>query len=200
MPASFDPAAILEALNRHQVSYVVIGGYAAELHQARVPATRDIDITPSTEAENLDRLSDALRELGALIRTAGVPEGLAFDHDGASLGRVRVWNLQCEAGDLDISFRPDGTEGYAELAPRAIVVNLRGAETAVADLADISRSKAAAGRAKDLMALPALRARLDEQARMTEAEVQSAIQGQVSERLEALRGHRGDDPSPPESR
>ena len=30
----FDPAAILEALDRHGVDYVLVGGYAANLHGA----------------------------------------------------------------------------------------------------------------------------------------------------------------------
>ncbi len=32
MADHFDPAAIVEVLNRHGVRYVVIGGYAANVH------------------------------------------------------------------------------------------------------------------------------------------------------------------------
>jgi len=42
----FDPLKIVEAFNRRGVEFVVIGGYAGELHAAAVPPTRDIDFNP----------------------------------------------------------------------------------------------------------------------------------------------------------
>jgi hypothetical protein len=38
--------------------------------------THDVDFTPATDRENLDRLSAALSELGTRIRTDAVTEGL----------------------------------------------------------------------------------------------------------------------------
>lgn len=49
--ANFDPMKIVEAFNRRGTEYVVIGGFAAELHAAPVPPTRDIDFTPTTWSE-----------------------------------------------------------------------------------------------------------------------------------------------------
>ena len=86
---SLDATAILEVLNRHAVEYVVIGAFAAIAQHAPIPATRDIDLTPSASSENLSRLSAALHELDARIRADGAPVGLPFDHDGPSLGRVQ---------------------------------------------------------------------------------------------------------------
>jgi hypothetical protein len=156
----FDPMGIVEAFNRHGVEYVVIGGFAAELHDAPVRPTRDIDFTPSTTAENLTRVSDALTELGARIRVEGVPEGLPFSHDGASLARAGVWNLTSDLGEFDLSFRPSGTEGYEDLVRNAIRLHVRGQEMPVASLADVIRSKEAAGRQKDLAVLGILQRRL----------------------------------------
>ena len=68
----FDPLKIVQAFNRRGVEYVVIGGYAGELHAAAVPPTRDIDFTPRTTGENLRRLSQVLSDLDARIRTEGV--------------------------------------------------------------------------------------------------------------------------------
>lgn len=144
-------------LNRHDVEYVVIGAFAAIAQQAPIPATRDIDLTPRTSLENLSRLSEALHELGARIRAEGVPDGLPFDHDGTSLGRVRAWNLICDQGEFDLSFFPSGfNEGYEQLAPNAHRVSVDGTVVVIADLDDVIRSKEAAGRPKDLRVLPIL--------------------------------------------
>lgn len=155
-PGDFDAATIIATLNQHGVHYVVIGALAAQLQGAPIPRTRDIDITPATSYENLQRLSAALHELSARIRTADVPEGLPFDHDGTSLSRARIWNLTTPFGEFDISFVPSGTEGYEDLARRALVIESYGQLVPVADLDDVIRSKEAAGRPKDILHLPIL--------------------------------------------
>lgn len=160
--ATFDPEAILRVLHDEGVELVVVGGMAAVLHGS-AHVTTDIDITPRTTSGNLERLSTALRELGARIRVAGIPDGLEFDHDGASLARAATWNLTTVYGDLDITCRPDGTEGWEDLHRAAVVVTLHGVPTSVAALADVVRSKEAADRPKDRIALPGLRRLLAEQ-------------------------------------
>jgi len=151
-----DAGAIVSALNRNGVRYVVIGAFAAQLQGAPIPRTRDIDVTPSSDAQNLDRLSAALKELRVRIRTAGIPEGVPFDHDGESLGHVDVWNLTSPYGEFDISFVPSGTEGYEDLARHARVIDTDGHPIPVADLEDVIRSKEAARRPKDIVHLPIL--------------------------------------------
>ena len=156
-PPNLDAAAIVSVFNQHGVRYVVIGAFAAIAQQAPIAPTRDIDFTPDDTADNLQRLSDALKELGARVRTDMDDGGVPFDHDAASLGRVSTWNLICEHGELDIAFRPSGFQGgYAQLAAHAHRVVVEGIETCVADLDDVIRSKEAAGRPKDIQVLPAL--------------------------------------------
>ncbi len=82
---------------------------------------------------------------------------MPFDHSAESLARVRVGNLQTEIGDLDLTFVPDGTQGYDDLARDVVVMEVRGISVPVASLADVIRSKEAAGRPRDRAALPALR-------------------------------------------
>ena len=151
-----DAESIVATLNRYGVKYVVIGAFAAQLHGAPIPRTRDIDVTPSLDSANLKRLSAALHELGARIRIADDPEGLPLDHDGTSLGRASVWNLTSPFGEFDISFVPSGTEGYKDLARRAQVIESHGEAVPVADLDDVIRSKEATGRPKDILHLPIL--------------------------------------------
>jgi len=154
---SLDATAIVNALNKHGVRYVVIGAFAAIAQRAPVPATRDIDFTPDTTADNLNRLSAALKELDARIRSDAVADGLPFDHDGASLGNAEFWNLICQYGEFDISFHPSGfAGGYSELAPGAHSYAVGTEVVSIADLGDVIRSKEAAGRPKDLQVLPAL--------------------------------------------
>lgn len=157
-----DPAPILRTLHDRGVRFVVIGGFASLFHGS-AHVTYDIDITPERSTDNLSRLSDALRDLDARIRAEGVDEPLPFHHDARSLDAVEVWNLRTPHGDLDISFCPSGTAGYADLHRDALVTTVLGIRVEMASLADVVRSKEAAGRPKDQLSLPTLRRLLDEQ-------------------------------------
>ncbi len=156
------PDEILAALERHRVRYVLIGGLAAILYGAP-HLTTDVDIVPEEDRANLDRLSAALGELNARIRVSGEEEGVPFGHDGESLRRVRIWNLVTDLGNLDITFEPSGTRGYDDLRRDVRSMTVRGVEVPVASLADVIRSKEAAGRDRDLLMLPVLRAMLERQ-------------------------------------
>jgi hypothetical protein len=152
----FRPQEILATLDRHGVRYVLIGGLAAVLHGAD-HLTTDVDVAPEESRDNLVRLSLALTELDAKIRVSGEPDGVPFDHSAETLGRVAVWNLETDLGDLDITFVPSGTAGYDDLVRDAEVMTVRGIRVSVASLADVIRSKEAAGRARDRAVLPGLR-------------------------------------------
>jgi hypothetical protein len=154
--AEFRPHEILAVLDAHDVRYVLIGGLAAVLHGAP-HVTTDVDVVPEEAKRNLERLSAALEELGARIRATGEPDGVPFDHSGESLARLRSWNLQTDLGDLDLTFEPSGTSGYDDLTRDAADMDVRGLSVPVASLADVIRSKEAAGRPRDRAALPALR-------------------------------------------
>lgn len=156
MTRELDLSGLLAALDRHGVVYVLIGGMAAVTYGSPFP-TEDVDITPATSGDNLDRLSVALDELDARIRAEGAPDGLPFAHDAASLAAVPTWNLTTSHGDLDISFVPSGTTGYDDLRRDARATPLMGTTVQVASLADVIRSKQAANRAKDQRVLPTLR-------------------------------------------
>jgi len=155
---------MLRALREAEVQFVLVGGMAAILH-GDVGVTIDLDIVPERAPENLDRLASTLRTLGARIRKEGVPKGLVFDCSGRFLRNLApegILNLTTQAGDLDLMFRPSGTEGYADLRRDAIEIEAaRGVRILVASLVDVIRSKEAAGREKDRLALPRLRRLLD---------------------------------------
>lgn len=64
-------------------------------------------------------------------------------------------------GPVDLCFEPAGfAHGYESLRPDHITVVIDGVDVPVASLGDIVRPKRSAGRPKDIVALPALEARL----------------------------------------
>ncbi len=157
----FQPLRILEVLLRHEVRFVVIGGLAATLYGSPL-TTGDADICPDDAEENLSRLADALIELDARVSASDTPRGLRFDIAAPTLAQARVWNLVTDAGRLDLSFEPSGTRGFSDLVRGAVTFELADLDIPVASLSDVIRSKEAAGRERDLQALPTLRRLLEQ--------------------------------------
>jgi hypothetical protein len=155
----FDPLRALDALNDHAVDYVVVGGWGTLQHGA-TRLTQDLDICPQLTAENLDRLAQALTALHAELQIAPgqtVPVPII---DARLLAQMQIGNWSTDAGGLDVLQHipaVDGRElGYQELAGDAVQTQDEGRAFLVASLADITASKRAAGRPKDLEALPEL--------------------------------------------
>jgi hypothetical protein len=68
-----DIEALLQALNRHHVEYIIVGGVAALAHgSARL--TQDLDIVYRRSRENLVRVVLALGEVKPYLR--GAPQAL----------------------------------------------------------------------------------------------------------------------------
>jgi len=166
----FDAERLLATLHDAGVEFVLIGGMAAIMH-GDVGVTLDVDIVPDPSMGNLDALADALRILDARIRTEGEPGGLPFDVSAKFLSNIvpdGILHLTSSAGDLDLTFRPSGTTGYGDLKRDAIEIPIDDRESVriwVGSLADIIRSKEAAGREKDRNALPRLRRLLEKTSR-----------------------------------
>jgi hypothetical protein len=164
--ADFDPVAVLRILDEHGVDFVVVGGIAARLRGAPL-LTQDVDVTPATDRRNLERLAAALEDLDARLRTATEPAGVPFPFDPGLLESATVWTLTTKHGDLDLVVSPAGTGGYRDLITDADELKVAVKPdllVKVASLADVIRSKEAAGREKDRAALPLLRRTLEESA------------------------------------
>lgn len=160
------PIPMLAALERHGVRYVVIGGLAAQLRGAPI-VTYDLDVSPARDRDNLDRLAAALADLSGKPRIAGAPTDFEIPLDGAMLAGFQNLSLDTPHGQIDLVLLPDGTKGYDDLVRSATRVRVSAElEVPVADLADVVRSKAAAGRAKDHAQLPILREALEQTRRL----------------------------------
>lgn len=144
---------IIEAFNRFEVDYVVIGAFAAIAQAVPIPPTMDIDFYASPDRINLDRLANALDYLDAKIRVNDLETGLAFDRSPEFLGRMQMLNLTCEFGEFDVLFKADGIRDFRALEERSLTVVVGRTETHVASVEDIALSKRSAGRVKDLKVL-----------------------------------------------
>jgi hypothetical protein len=147
---AFDPYALLEALDRERVSFVVVGGFARVVHGS-AETTAGLDIVPSLREENLRRLA---RVLDAL--EARGPERRPVDAE--SLASTAPIDARTRAGELRIVPTPWGTRGYDDLRIRASRENLgRGARPAIASVVDCVRMLEASDRDPDAERLQRLR-------------------------------------------
>ena len=148
--------AICRVLVDQGVEFVIIDGMAARLHRTG-HATVDIDICPSSTDENLARLARVLESLGARLRIENEPAGIPFDPHPDALRNMSMLTLITEFGPLDVCFSPAGfSAGYDALNEHAVVIVVGSTDVSVARLDDVITSKRAAGRPKDIIALPGL--------------------------------------------
>lgn len=130
----FDPRKIIEALNRHRVQYVVIGGFAATLHGCP-EQTYDLDILYADSEDNRARLLVALRELDAQWDQPLTDEVLV---------RQPVFALNTAFGDLDIMSWVPGVETYGAVLSEVQTFSVGDLAVPALNLAALIRSKEAA--------------------------------------------------------
>lgn len=145
---------LVEVLTDGQVDFVVIGGVAVIAH-GHTRLTEDLDICYLRTPENMERLAVALEPLGPTLR--GAPPGLPFHLDAATLKSGLNFTLESAAGDIDLLGEVTGVGGFAALIGDAIEREIYGRKVRIMSLAMLERSKRAAGRAKDLADLEAIR-------------------------------------------
>jgi hypothetical protein len=156
---AFDPLGGLRALVVRGVRFVLIGGYAAALRGSPM-MTGDVDICYTRDPENLERLSGALRDLGARLR--GAPSDVPFRLDADALRQGDHFTFSTDVGPIDCIGTPAGTEGFGDLDAAATDEDLGGLVVRVASVDDLIRMKRAAGRPQDRVSVEWLSALSDE--------------------------------------
>ena len=142
----FDPYAVLSALDRERVSYVVIGAFARVVHGS-AETTDGLDVVPSLREENLRRLDRALDDLEA--NQPALEERLAAP---------KPLTVQTRGGELRLVSEPWGTRGYDDLRRRVVHEHLgRGVRPPVASIVDCVRMLDASDRNADAERLRRLR-------------------------------------------
>lgn len=147
---------IVECLDRHGVSYVVIGGVAAMLQDVPIEETLDVDIAPEREDKNLRALANALKEMEARLRVPGDPDGVEILLDERTFRDIATLTFITRFGPFDILFEPSGAPPYEELEGRAVVLHRFDRDIALASIEDLIVMKRATGREKDAAHLTVL--------------------------------------------
>ena len=145
----------LRLLAKYRVDCVIVGGVAAAIHGSLL-LTNDLDVCYSRDPANLERLASALQSVQAQLRN--VPPGIPFLLDSETLKRGLNFTFTTEVGDLDLLGEVLGLGKYEEVIIDALTVELFDSRFAVLDLGKLIEAKRAAGRPKDLIALPELEA------------------------------------------
>jgi len=150
----------LKLFNDFKVDCVVVGGVAAGARGSS-QVTFDVDVCYSRASDNLIRLTDALRSVNATLR--GAPRGLPFQLDHETLRRGLNFTFDTDIGKIDILGEVQGVGGYDACLEGANELELFGNPCRVISLKKLIAAKRAAGRPKDLAALPELEAILEHQ-------------------------------------
>lgn len=153
-----DIQGILERLAEADVDYIVIGGVAVGFH-GYVRATKDLDIVPAPDRQNLERLVGVLRGLDAELDGAGEfdPAELPNPLDPATLALGGNWVLQTRLGRFDVMQWLGDVQLWSMLSPGAAEVDMDGVPVKVAGYDDLVVLKRQAARPSDLEDLERLR-------------------------------------------
>ena len=138
-----------DALALRQVEYMIIGKGAA-IMQGYSSTTQDIDIFPSKQGNNRERLLAALKDLG--FRFDLESSGVAQSPSSEILSGKDFIQLKGPF-ELDIVFAPDGFESYEDASPLKRTMD----GYPLMSIEGIIKTKEAAGRKKDLNDLDDLR-------------------------------------------
>jgi hypothetical protein len=155
MTDALNPEPLLRALHEAGVSHIIIGGFAVNAHGVIRPS-RDLDIVPDPEPDNLRRLAQLLANIDARHVGLGdfLPDEFPYDPTRPEdLEGGANFRLETQLGDLDIMQWVAGIDtepAYTALAANAISGEIGGIPLRVCGLEDLVAMKRAAGRPRDL--------------------------------------------------
>jgi predicted nucleotidyltransferase len=145
-----DIEGILEALVDADVEFLLIGGVAVGFH-GYVRATKDVDVVPSPDPENLERLAQVLDQLDAEIEGAEeFEEGELPDPlDSAALALGGNWVLRTKLGRFDVMQWIGEDALWERLSPGAVSTQIGDLSVRIVGYEDLVALKREAGRPED---------------------------------------------------
>jgi len=135
----------IELLNKHNVRYLIIGGYAVALH-GHPRYTKDLDIWIEMEPANADRLIDALTDFG--FGSVGLSQNDFVTPD-------QVIQLGYPPNRIDLITTPDGID-FETCYKSKLEISISETTVNFIDLENLKRNKKASGRLQDLADLEKL--------------------------------------------
>jgi hypothetical protein len=153
-----DIQAILRQLVEGGVEFLLIGGVAVGYH-GHVRATKDVDVVPAPDRDNLQRLATVLARLDAQVEGSEEfdKEELPDPLDPAVLSLGGNWVLATRLGRLDVMQWIGDHPLWEELSPSAIEDSVGDLPIKIVSYDDLVRLKELAGRPEDLADLQRLR-------------------------------------------
>ena len=161
--------AILTTLIDHGVEFIVIGGFAVGYH-GYPRATKDVDIVPAPQPENIGKLWEALLELEARPHALGEfrLDELPARFSVAGLLQGGNWDLSTRHGRLDImQYREGALEtpaDYQRMRAGAVRSGYGFGTLWIVGFDELIDLKTLAGRDQDLIDVRALREAHDDTA------------------------------------
>jgi len=136
----------IESLNRHNVRYLLIGGYAVALH-GHPRYTKDLDIWIWMDPTNVDNLLKALNDFGFSALQLTAADFLKPD---------QIVQLGFPPNRIDLMTSPKGVEFENCYALRE-AIEIEGLKVELIDLNNLKINKKATGRHQDLADLENLK-------------------------------------------
>ncbi len=128
----------LELLDKHEVEYLLVGGYAVILH-GYSRSTGDMDLWVNQTTENYNKLKLVYTNFGAPIFSIEDFESDKFD----------VWSIGVEPRKIEILTKVSGLE-FTESKKKCENINFDKFKIPYIDFEDLMKNKRTTGRLKDL--------------------------------------------------
>jgi predicted nucleotidyltransferase len=141
-----DAETLIQHLVNHQIEFVLIGGLAMRV-QGSAHITEDLDLCYQRTAENIAAIAAAFEPLHPYLR--GVPPGLPFKFDVATIQAGLNFTLVTDLGDVDLLGEVSGIGFYEQALAQSESWQVFGVTVQVLSLEALIKSKKAAARKKD---------------------------------------------------
>lgn len=128
----------LELLNKHNVDFLLVGGYAVILH-GYARSTGDLDLWINKSSDNYNNLKKAYSDFGAPI----------FSEEDFESEKLDVWGIGVEPRKIEILTHVDGLI-FDESKQHCKWFELEKLKVPYIDFDDLIKNKLASGRYKDL--------------------------------------------------
>lgn len=144
---------LLERLVRHEVEFVLVGGYAAMVYGVSI-MTQDIDVCATFTKDNLEKIYAAVADVDPVHRQTVQPLPFRMPEDFER--GLRNLYIGTSVGQLDLLGEIKGAGTYADLYPHSVTVKMPYGEYRLLAMQDLIAAKTAMARPKDLFVVQQL--------------------------------------------